>query len=164
MSNGPQDAVPQPQEPYQGSGSYPQQGAYPQAGYQQQGYPQPQPGYPQPGYPQPNVQPQPGYPQPGYPPAGFAQPGYPQGPYGAPMVAPKSPGVAVLASFFVPGLGSMISGNGGIGALILCLYVVSWILTIVLIGFLGVFGFWIWGMIQAHSDAVAWNSRHGIIS
>jgi TM2 domain-containing membrane protein YozV len=80
------------------------------------------------------------------------------------MVAPKSPGVAVLASFFIPGLGSMISGRGGMGALILCLYVVSWILTIVLIGFIGVIGFWIWGMIQGYADAVAWNRRHGIIS
>jgi TM2 domain-containing membrane protein YozV len=80
------------------------------------------------------------------------------------MVAPKSPGVAVLASFFIPGLGSMISGRGGMGALILCLYIVSWILTIVLIGFIGVFGFWLWGMIQGYADAVAWNRSHGIIS
>jgi TM2 domain-containing membrane protein YozV len=156
MSNQPEDAVPQPQQPYLGSGSYPQQGAYPQAGYPQGGYPQP--GYPQPGYAQ-NVYAQPGYPQPGYP-----QPGYPPVQYPQPMVAPKSPALAVLASFFLPGLGSMISGNGGIGALILCLYLVSWVMTIVVIGIFGVFGFWIWGMIQAHSDAVAWNRRHGIIS
>lgn len=45
----------------------------------------------------------------------------PQGPWPQPppYVQPKSPGLAVLASFFIPGLGSMISGNGGIGALIL---------------------------------------------
>lgn len=105
--------------------------------------------------------------QPGpYPPSQYPQ--QYQQPYGPPnpqmMVAPKSPGVAVLASFFIPGLGSMISGRGGIGALILCLYVVSWILTIVLVGFIGVIGFWIWGMIQGYADAVAWNRRHGIIS
>ncbi|HEX5120581.1 MAG TPA: hypothetical protein VFW65_35830 [Pseudonocardiaceae bacterium] len=101
-----------------------------------------------------------------YPPSQYPQ--QYQQPYGQPypqmMVAPKSPGVAVLASFFIPGLGSMISGRGGIGALILCLYVVSWILTIVLVGFIGVIGFWIWGMIQGYADAVAWNRRHGIIS
>ena len=101
-----------------------------------------------------------------YPPAQYPQ--QHQQPYGQPypqmMVAPKSPGVAVLASFFIPGLGSMISGRGGMGALILCLYFVSWILTIVFIGFIGVFGFWIWGMIQGYADAVAWNRSHGIIS
>jgi TM2 domain-containing membrane protein YozV len=97
-----------------------------------------------------------------YPPAQYPQ--QYQRPYPQMMVAPKSPGVAVLASFFIPGLGSMISGRGGIGALILCLYVVSWILTIVLVGFVGVIGCWIWGMIQGYVDAVAWNRSHGIIS
>src|SRR6266702_3665928 len=117
------------------------------------------------GYPQRRNQ---GYPaqQGPYPPAQHPQhhpQQYPQ-PYPQMMVAPKSPGVAVLASFFIPGLGSMISGRGGMGALILCLYFVSWILTIVFIGFIGVFGFWVWGMIQGYADAVAWNRRHGIIS
>jgi TM2 domain-containing membrane protein YozV len=105
------------------------------------------------------------YPAQGY----YGQQGpYPAAPYPQQyppmMVAPKSPGVAVLASFFIPGLGSMISGRGGMGALILCLYVLSWILTIVLIGFIGVLGCWIWGMAQGHADAVAWNRSHGIIS
>ena len=85
-------------------------------------------------------------------------------PYPPMMVAPKSPGIAVLASFFIPGLGSMISGRGGMGALILCLYVLSWILTLVIIGFFGVLGCWIWGMVQGHADAVAWNRSHGIVS
>jgi TM2 domain-containing membrane protein YozV len=112
------------------------------------GYPRRSEGYPAQQGPYPSAQ----YPQ------------QHQQPYPQMMVAPKSPGVAVLASFFIPGLGSMISGRGGMGALILCLYIVSWILTIVLIGFIGVFGFWIWGMIQGHADAVAWNRSHGIIS
>ncbi|HEY3605984.1 MAG TPA: hypothetical protein VGL06_00695 [Pseudonocardiaceae bacterium] len=134
------------------------------------GYPRrPDNGYPaQPGsnlpaqYPQQYQQPagQP-YPQQYQQPAG--QP-YPQQQYPQMTVAPKSPGVAVLASFFIPGLGSMISGRAGIGVLILCLYVVSWFLTIVVIGFVGLVGFWIWGMIQGYADAVAWNRSHGIIS
>lgn len=117
---------------------------------------------------QPQFQPPPqqAYPVAGPPPGYYGQPPAYQQPFGypPPMVAPKSPGVAVLASFFLPGLGSMISGNGGIGALILILYLVSWVLTLILIGFVGVFGFWIWGMVQAHSDAVSWNRSHGIIS
>jgi TM2 domain-containing membrane protein YozV len=80
------------------------------------------------------------------------------------QVVPKSPGIAVIASLFVPGLGSMISGRVGVGVLILALYAISWILTIVLIGFIGVFAFWIWGMAQAYHDAVDWNRRHGFIS
>jgi TM2 domain-containing membrane protein YozV len=159
VSSEPQDAV--PQQPYQGAGFYPPQGAYQQPGYQQPGYPQQ--GYTQPGYTQPGYS-QPGYTQPGYAPPGYPQGGFPQAPYGQLMVAPKSPALAVLASFFIPGLGSMISGNAGIGVLILCLYLVSWVLIIVLVGFIGIFGFWVWGMVQAYSDAVAWNRRHGIIS
>lgn len=121
------------------------------------GYPVPQDSYPTVQYPQQYQQP-------------YVQQYGPQygAPYGQPypqmMVAPKSPGVAVLASFFIPGLGSMISGRSGMGALILCLYVLSWILTIVFIGIVGVFGCWIWGMFQGHADAVAWNRSHGILS
>ena len=166
MFNEPQDAVPQQPQPQSqpwplggpDSGSYP-----PYDGYQQSWPGQPaQPGH-QTGYQQPGYQ-QPGYPQAGYPQPGYVTNPYQQAPYPQPMVAPKSPGVAVLASFFLPGLGSMISGNGGIGALILILYMVSWLLTLVLIGFIGVFGFWVWGMFQAYSDAVSWNRRYGIIS
>ena len=122
------------------------------------------PGRPNQGYPA--QQPRP------YPPAQYPPPQQYQQPYGQQFpqqqpqmtVAPKSPGVAVLASFFIPGLGSMISGRVGIGVLILCLYIVSWILTIVIIGFVGLIGCWIWGMIQGYTDAVAWNRRYGIIS
>ncbi|MFJ1752752.1 hypothetical protein [Kitasatospora sp. NPDC088134] len=81
------------------------------------------------------------------------------------MIVPKSPGVAVPASFFLPGLGSMFSGNGGKGALILVLWLVSsffwWLLFL---GLLAALGFWIWGMVQGYNNAVAWNRRHGLIS
>ncbi|WP_051940762.1 hypothetical protein [Phaeacidiphilus oryzae] len=80
------------------------------------------------------------------------------------QVLPKSPGVAVLASFFIPGLGSMISGNAMLGTIILIGYIISWVLTLLLVGIIGVIGFWVWGMIQAHHDAVAWNRAHGILS
>jgi TM2 domain-containing membrane protein YozV len=103
-----------------------------------------------------------------YAPPPYGQPPLLQQPYGQPyppmQVAPKSPGIAVLASFLLPGLGSMISGRAGRGWLILGLYVLSWILTIVVIGLLGVVGCWIWGMIQGYNDAVAWNRDHGIVS
>ncbi|WP_203589791.1 hypothetical protein [Streptomyces sp. SID13031] len=145
----------------------PQYGNYPVP--QQPNYPVPhQPGYPvpqQPGYP-----PQPGYPQqPGYPPqAGYPQQqmypqqygvGYPQQ-----QVAAKNPGLALVASFFIPGLGSLINGNVGIGIAIMIAYFVSWLLVFVLIGIPMVFLVWIWGMVDAYQSAKKWNIAHGILS
>ncbi|MEP6817300.1 MAG: DUF2510 domain-containing protein [Marmoricola sp.] len=80
------------------------------------------------------------------------------------QVAPKSPGIALLASFFIPGLGSMINGEVGKGAAILLGYFLSWVLTLILIGFFGVLGFWIWGMVDGYTGAQKWNARHGILS
>jgi len=86
--------------------------------------------------------------------------------YGYPpmAVAAKSPGLSLLAAFFVPGLGSMINGEVSKGVLILIGYVVSWFLTLILIGFLGVFAFWVWGMVDGYQGAQRWNARYGIVS
>jgi TM2 domain-containing membrane protein YozV len=81
-----------------------------------------------------------------------------------PVVAPKSPGIAVVASLFIPGLGSMISGRGGKGALILACYIVACITCLVLVGFVLAPACWIWGMVSGHQDAKRWNAAHGIIS
>lgn len=97
--------------------------------------------------------------QPGYQP-GYQRGGQPQ-PY---QVAPKSPALAVIRSVLIPGLGSMISGNTGIGVLILVLYFVGIILSVFLIGIPIAIGVWIWGLVNAHSSAVRWNQQHGIIS
>lgn len=80
------------------------------------------------------------------------------------QVAPKSPGLAVFLSFLLPGLGSMTSGAGGIGALILACYVVSWAFTLFLIGIPFLIGTWIWGMIHAYGAAQRWNAERGIMS
>jgi TM2 domain-containing membrane protein YozV len=81
-----------------------------------------------------------------------------------PVVAPKNPGISVLLSFFIPGLGSMVNENVGMGVIILSVYVVGWLLTLVLIGFPVVFGAWVWGMIDAYQSAQRWNRARGIIS
>jgi TM2 domain-containing membrane protein YozV len=81
-----------------------------------------------------------------------------------PQVAPKNAGLALFASFFIPGLGSMMVGRVGIGVTILCLYVLSWGLTVVLIGFFMIPAVWIWGMIDAYMGAQNWNRAHGIVS
>lgn len=77
-------------------------------------------------------------------------------------VQPKNPTVSLIASFFIPGLGSMLNGDTGKGVGILVGYVVSWLLVIVLIGLVGVIGFWIWGMVDGYQGAKSWNERHGI--
>jgi TM2 domain-containing membrane protein YozV len=85
---------------------------------------------------------------------------------GAPTyaVAPKNPGLSLLVSFFIPGVGSMMNGDVGKGIGILIGYIVSAILTLFIIGIFGLLGFWIWGMVDAYTGAKKWNLAHGIIS
>lgn len=90
-------------------------------------------------------------------------------PYGnaalvVPQVAPKSPGLALLASFFIPGLGQLINGEAIKGVLMFLGYVFSFALMFVLIGFLTAPAIWIWGMIDAYQGAQRWNLQRGILS
>lgn len=79
-------------------------------------------------------------------------------------VAAKSPGLSLLISFFLPGVGSMVNGDVGIGLAILSGYLISCVLVLLFIGIFGVLGFWIWGMVDAYAGAQRWNARHGIVS
>lgn len=88
----------------------------------------------------------------------------PHQPYGYQAVAPKNPAISLLISFFIPGVGSMVNGDVGKGVGILIGYVISIALTLILIGFIGMFGFWVWGMVDAYQGAQKWNLRHGIVS
>jgi len=110
------------------------------------GRPQPPPPAPGPGMPgdggyghdryQTRQEPQPQYRE-QYEPAQQTQEWAPLPLYGQEMytmtVAPKSPAVSVLLSVFIPGLGSMVNDNVGVGVAILILNIVGWILAIVLI-------------------------------
>jgi len=107
----------------------------------------------------------------GYPPAPYQQP-YPPG-YVAPpgyavppvmQVVPKNAGIALLISFFIPGVGSLYAGKTTTGVIILIGYVISRVLIVVIIGFVGVFGFWVWGLVDAYQAAQAWNRARGIES
>lgn len=90
-----------------------------------------------------------------------------QTPYGmmpATKVAPKNPALALLASVLVPGLGTMLNGEGGKGAGILIGYLVCIPLSFVLVGIPGMLAFWVWGMVDGYQGAQRWNARYGILS
>jgi len=80
------------------------------------------------------------------------------------MIVPKNAALGVILSFFIPGLGSMVNGSAGRGAIILGVYVVGWILAFFLIGIPILFGAWIWGMVDGYLSAQRWNQAHGIVS
>lgn len=100
-----------------------------------------------------------------YPPAPMP---YAAGPvYAVPRtyaVAPKNAGVALLASFFLPGLGQFVNGEAGKGVGFLIAYVVGWASVAVLVGLVVVPVVWVWGMVDAYQSAKAWNLRHGILA
>lgn len=107
----------------------------------------PQDGYNQPHLPQPY---QAGYPQ---------QQGYQQQ-----VVTPKNPAISLLLSFLLPGVGSMVNGDTNKGIGILVGYLLSYLLMLVIIGFITAPIFWVWGMVDAYQGAQRWNARHGIVS
>jgi TM2 domain-containing membrane protein YozV len=80
------------------------------------------------------------------------------------QVAPKSPGLALLGSFVVPGLGQLMNGQVGKGLLLFLAYLVSIVLMLVVIGFFTAFAVWVWAMVDAYGGAQQWNARHGILS
>lgn len=80
------------------------------------------------------------------------------------QVQPHSTGLAVVASLFVPGLGSMINDKVGKGIGILVAYIVAVALIFAFIGFVAAPAVWIWGMVAANNDARSWNRAHGIMS
>lgn len=88
-------------------------------------------------------------------------------PYSPPSVlrvSAKNPGLAVLGSFFVPGLGQLINGEGSKAVAFFLFWVVSLVLIVILIGFLTAPLVWVWSMVDAYSSARQWNLRHGIVS
>ncbi|HKV92921.1 MAG TPA: hypothetical protein VJW20_10265 [Candidatus Angelobacter sp.] len=131
----------------------------------QQPPPQPQPAYyanpqqpssaqPQPAY-YPNPQPQAGQPmaqQPVY----YQNPGQGWAP-GAqglkPYAVGKNPALAVFLSFLIPGVGQFYCGANSKGAIMLAIFLVSWLMLGIFIGFFGIVGSWIWSMIDAYNVA-----------
>ena len=107
-------------------------------------------------------------------PAGYGAPAVLPAGFGAPAVLPaasKSPGLHAVASFFIPGLGTLLCGKTARGLLILGLSAVSLfgvnILANALIGgeptgigaFLAI-PLWVWGMVDGYRSAQQWNLEH----
>lgn len=81
-----------------------------------------------------------------------------------PQVVPKNPAVALIVSVFLPGVGSMISGQSAIGTVILIAYLLGWVLTLVLVGFVIVPAAWVFGLVHAYQSAQRWNRDRGFTS
>jgi TM2 domain-containing membrane protein YozV len=65
----------------------------------------------------------------------------------------KNPGLAAVLSFFWTGLGQIYNGQISKGIGLIIIYVISWILMIVLIGFITTPLLWIYGMWDAYKSA-----------
>lgn len=93
--------------------------------------------------------------------------------YGAPHpgvvpVARKDPAIALVVSFLIPGVGSMMNGDVGPGIGFLGLWLFGLVLVIclgwILVGFIGLplmLVAWGWGMYHAYQGAVDFNRRNG---
>lgn len=158
-----------PQAPMFGSqpaaqpGASPQPAATPQPGAAPQPGPQTQPPPPpqsfagqaqQAGFAQ-----QPGQQMQPVQPGGF--PAHQQQGAVTPVYGRKDPAIMLLASFFIPGLGSMLAERVGKGVGILIAYFISCALIFVIVGFLTTPVIWILGMVAAFKDAKDWNRAHG---
>ncbi len=78
-------------------------------------------------------------------------------------VAPKSPGLALVASFLVPGLGQLVNGELAKGAVFLLAYLAALISVFAVIGLLAVPVVWVWAMVDAYRSAREWNLRLGTL-
>jgi TM2 domain-containing membrane protein YozV len=65
----------------------------------------------------------------------------------------KNPGLAAVLSFFWTGLGQIYNGQIAKGIGLMVIYVFSWILMFVLIGFITTPLLWIYGMWDAYKSA-----------
>lgn len=89
----------------------------------------------------------------------------PYGFYAQPMptASPKSPGVAVILSILIPGLGHLYSGNPLSAVFWFVSAAISAMLIAVFIGFLLLPAVWLGAIIHAYISTANFNSRHHVI-
>lgn len=71
----------------------------------------------------------------------------------------KNPGIAAIASFFWVGLGQIYNGELAKGFLFMVLQVLNCLLLFVVVGFLTVPAFWIYGIYDAYKTAEKLNKE-----
>lgn len=78
----------------------------------------------------------------------------------------KNPGIAAVLSFFYMGLGQIYNGQIAKGIAFIIAYSISWLLMIIIIGFITTPIMWIYGMYDAYRSAERINQdiamRHGL--
>lgn len=65
----------------------------------------------------------------------------------------KNPGLAAVLSFFYMGLGQIYNGQIAKGIIFIVAYSISWLLMLVIIGFITTPVLWIYGMYDAYKAA-----------
>lgn len=80
-----------------------------------------------------------------------------------PPVPRKEPWLALLVSFFVPGVGTIMNGETSKGIGILIGYLGCLALSWLLLPIAGALGLWIWGMMDAYQGAQRHNLAHGLM-
>ena len=73
----------------------------------------------------------------------------------------KSPGLAAVLSFFVPGLGQIYNGEIGKGIAFVFLYILCWALVSLLIGIPLLLVLWIFAITDAYKTAERINAKRG---
>ena len=69
----------------------------------------------------------------------------------------KSEALAIILSFFIPGLGQIVMGETGKGVLMLILAIVGAVLTTACIGVLIYIPVWIWSIVDAYNLVKEYN-------
>lgn len=65
----------------------------------------------------------------------------------------KSAGIAAVLSFFWCGLGQIYNGQISKGIILLVVYMISWFMMFIVIGFITTPILWIWGIVDAYKTA-----------
>ena len=76
--------------------------------------------------------------------------------------AGKTPVLALILSFLLPGLGQIYNGQAGKGVLMIFAAIVCAVLTLFIIGFFLYLIVWIYGMFDAYVTAEAYNRSRGL--
>ena len=92
-----------------------------------------------------------------YNPVQYPPPNQPQ-----PGVAAKSPGIAVLLSFLIPGAGHLYANAVGQGLILLVLLALGWATTPILVGFFILPVVYLWAMIGSYISVTNFNRRNNI--